>query len=121
MMSAGPNSRTPCMPSTLARRLRWVSGTTFGVRSLPLVNRMTAWSSSPAAPNDWQMRSADRPARSAPANLATAEIEAAMSSMKTMPSTTGHLIFSSSLRDVTIVPKPSRRCASWQFWAAPVE
>ena len=55
------------------------------------------------------MRSADWPARSAPANLATAEIEAAMSSMKTMPSTSGHLIFSRSLRDVMMVRKSSRR------------
>ena len=98
-----------------------MSGTTFGVRSLPLVNRMTAWSSSPAARSERQMRSADWLARSAPANLLAADTEAAMSSMKTMPSTSGHLTFASSLRDVMIVRKPRRRWASWQFWAAPVE
>ena len=48
IVSFGPNSSTWCMPAMFAAMFRCVSGTAFGSRSLPLVNRMTAWSSSPA-------------------------------------------------------------------------
>ena len=41
--------------------------------------------------------------------------------MHTMPSSNGHLIFSSSARDVIIVRNARRRCAISQFCAAPVE
>ena len=50
----------------VAERFRCVSGTTFGERSLPLVNRMTALSSSETDGSDASTRSSVRVARRDP-------------------------------------------------------
>ena len=121
MVSPSPYWTTSCMPAMLADRLRWLSGTTFGSASLPLVNRMTIGSSESHGWTEAMTRPAGSSDRSRPRTLATRPMSAARSSMKTMPATSGHLSFASSARDVMMVRKPRRRCAIRQFCSAPVE
>src|ERR1039458_816581 len=95
----------------LDEMFRCVSWTAFGSFSLPLVKRITALSSASTSATVKQIRDAGNVEMTAALSFSDIVTLLMMSSIKTMPSTIGQLIFSMKTRDVMIVRKLHRFCA----------